>query len=97
MPAIGKTVVKDKDAQKVYAIEWKDFLSGLTIANSVWTVAGPDSALTSDNPSIDGTQTKLRLAGGTAGSKYTVSNRITLSGNPQQIEERSFYIRVDEL
>lgn len=97
MPPIGKTVQKDKDAQKVYAIEWTDYLAGAGIDNSQWTITGPDSALTFDNAAVDGTKTSVRLLGGTLGEKYTVSNRITLTGAPSQVEERSFYIKVADL
>jgi hypothetical protein len=94
MPRIGTTVQKDKDASKVYAIQWSDFLAGRTITTSAWAIAGPDAALTYDTDSIVGTSCQARLSGGTAGQTYVVNNRITLSGSPTQTEERAFSVSV---
>jgi hypothetical protein len=96
MPAIGSTVRKDKDAAKVYAIEWADYLEGKTITDAVWTIRDSDTALVFDSPSIVGTKTQARVLGGTVGRQYIVSCRITMSGTPAQIEEESFSVLVVE-
>lgn len=97
----GGLVVKDPQAQKVYQFDWTDYLQdlGLTISSSNFTITGSDSVLTFDNASVvvGGLKTQLRLLGGTSGVRYTVTNEITLSGSPAQIDDRSIDVLVQDL
>jgi len=84
--------LKDPDAVLDYAFDWSSWLqSGETISSYSITV---DSGLTkeSDNES-DGVVT-VWLSGGTAGSEYTVSCKITTSMS--RTDERSMTIKVME-
>ena len=84
--------LKDPDAMLDYAFDWSGWLqSGETISSYSITV---DSGLTkeSDNES-DGVVT-VWLSGGTAGSEYTVSCKITTSMS--RTDERTMRIKVVE-
>lgn len=76
---IYKTTAMDFDE----AIDWSCAARGLgsdTIAASVWSVQGADTALETYNPSFDGDVTQIWLRGGTNGNYYTVTNTITTGG-----------------
>ena len=71
------TVTKDPNDVLDYLFYWSTWLaSGETISTSTWTV---DSGLTKDTDSKTDDTTTIWLSGGTAGTSYTVTNRITTS------------------
>jgi len=97
LPA-GTTVHKDPAAEVFYGMDWSAWLTGAGIATSEWMITGPDATLTFDSESVvsGGASTQLRLLGGTAGTLYTVTNRITTDEAIPQIDDRSFFVRVAE-
>jgi len=89
--ALGR-LTKDPDASLPYKIDWTAWLAGATISQSSWTVPAP---LTGSGQSIEsGTKTVIMLAGGVAGTTYTVTNRI--SATDGRVDDRSFELRVVE-
>jgi hypothetical protein len=92
MPSPGEIIKKDPDAVLNYVMDWSDWLdSGETISTSTWTV---DSGLTEDSETETTTTATITLSGGTVGSRYRVTNRITTSGS--QTDDRSFFVDVVE-
>lgn len=87
--------LKDPSSLVTYAIDWLPYLGGETIADSLWTVdpAEPGGIEASDAVREEA-RTAARLAGGTIGRVYRVSNRITLSDG--SIDERAIWLRVEE-
>lgn len=83
---------KDPEDVRIYQINWSNWLKGSnTIASSSWGV--PDD-LINNVESFTATATQVKISGGTAGSKYTVSNLITTSSG--ESKKVSFYIVVEE-
>jgi hypothetical protein len=95
----GSTIYHDPSDELVYTFDWTTdgFLVGnATISTSTFTISGPDSGLTKDNPSIlsGSTSTQVRVIGGTLGKTYTLTNRIVTNESPTQTAERSVLIAV---
>ena len=83
---------KDPDSKLEYGFDWSSWLaSGETVSTSVWTVP---AGITASAESTGTDSTKLTLAGGTAGTNYTVANKVTTTTG--QIVERSFVLMVEE-
>jgi len=85
---------KDPDSTVKYGFDWTDYLAGETILSSQWIVDG----LTVESSSYDTSTTSVLLSGGVAGSRYTVTNRITFSGiGGNETDDRSMIIPVRQL
>jgi len=86
------TFVKDAHALLDFSVDWSDWLAdGETVSTSEWTV--PDGLTEGAVSSAAGVET-VWLSGGTAGSTYRVSNRVSTSES--RVDERSFFVRVTE-
>ena len=82
---------KDPDDAKFYAMNWTPYVNdGATISTSSWT-----TTLTQASPSISGLTTRVKLSGGTSGTDYRVTNRITTSDG--ETHERTGIVRVQSL
>ena len=83
--------VFEKDANAVldYTIDWTLWLDSDTISTSVWSA---DSGITIDSSSSDTTSATVWLSGGTAGTVYMVTNRITTAAG--RTDDRRLLIRV---
>ena len=81
---------KDPDEVLDYTIDWEARLDGDTIATSAWTLP---SGLSSSTDSNDDTTTTVRLAGGTAETKYTIKNRITTTDGRTMDESAEIFVR----
>ena len=69
--------IKDPQDIRTYTFDWSAWLTSLssdTVATSVWVVP---SGLTNVAESNTTVLASVKLSGGTAGTTYTVSNRIT--------------------
>jgi hypothetical protein len=81
-------------------IDWTRYLALLgadeLITVSTWSRTGDDTALTLSSSSIvtGARKTQVRMAGGTVGASYVVTNRITTSSGVE--DERSFTIVVGD-
>ncbi len=98
MPDVGATISKDPDAELVYAVDWGRYLPDETeIASSTWLITeGDETPPTQSSAAIDGTRTRVRIEGGTAGQTYRITNRITFGSSPVQKDDRSFFLRIRE-
>lgn len=84
--------VKDPGDNLDYKKDWATWLpTGDTISTSTWTVP---TGLTGSSESSTTTTATIKLAGGTAGKRYIVTNQIvTAQGRTKQ---HSFAIYVEE-
>lgn len=73
------SAVKDPDEVKDYDVNWSDLLGTDTISSSAWSVVS-GSGLTIDSNSTTTTVTKVWLSAGTAGTDYTLLNRVVTAG-----------------
>lgn len=91
------TLYKDPAAVLTYLFDWSDWLGATAqIATSTFTISGPDSALTKDNPSLvsGNLKSQVRLTGGTVGLTYVLTNQIVTNETPTQTDERSVNIKI---
>lgn len=73
---------KDPNDIDFFELRWSKALKGDTIAASVWLIpAGIES--TTDEILQSGTRTRVWLSGGTAGTKYVLTNRVTTAAGRQ--------------
>ena len=89
--ALDNTFVKDPNATLDYTISWPLWLDGDTITTSSWTATTGITIASSSNTTTAAT---VWLSGGTASTRYTVTNRVTTAGG--RIDDRSIYINVRE-
>ena len=82
---------KDPNAVLDYVVDWEEWLEGDTLATSEWTVP---SGITKNSDTTTTTATTIWLAGGTAGTTYTLTNRITTAGG--RADDRTIAIQVQE-
>lgn len=90
---LQELLLKDPAAVLDYAIEWAEWLPpGDTLTGSTWTAeTGIDIT---DDTQFSQTRAVVWLSGGTAGTKYRVTNHVTTSGGRQ--DERTLLIQVVE-
>ncbi len=86
------TFIKDPNAILDFGLDWSPWLGADTIATSVWTLP---AGITQQSASNTTTTTTIWLSGGTAGTKYLVTNRITTAGG--RTDDRTMTINVKEL
>lgn len=82
---------RDPDSVLDYLIDWTAWLDTDTIATSTWIV--PDG-ITKASDSHTATTTTIWLSGGTAGTGYPITNRITTAGG--RTDDRTIRVRVVE-
>lgn len=82
--------VKDPNAVLDYRVDWSSWLAASeTISTSDFTV---DAGLTKDSQSNTTTTATVWLSGGTEGTRYKITNRVTT--NQGRTDDRSFLVRV---
>lgn len=87
---MAEDLVQDPDAELDWIWDWTDWLApGEVISTSVFTVS---AGLNLDSQSHTNASATAWLSGGTPGTPYLVSNRITT--NQGRTDERSRTIRV---
>ncbi len=85
---------KDPDARVDYEFDFSKWLAaGESIINAVFTVP---AGITSASESSTATSATIFLSGGTAGSDYVVTCRITTDSTPNRITDRSIVVPVRE-
>lgn len=84
-------VSKDPNALLDYVADWSEWLDTDTIATSTWTVP---AGLTNEGEQNTTTTATVWLSGGTAGTSYTVTNRISTAGG--RTDDRSITVKVKE-
>lgn len=80
---------KDPDAVLDYVMDWTNWLNGDIIISSSWTL---DAGITQAGTGMSGTQTVVWLSGGTVGTSYQITNRITTQAG--RTEDRTFQVNV---
>jgi hypothetical protein len=84
-------IIKDPNSVLDYGFTWADWLNGDTISASIWYIP---TGLTLVSDYFTDTDAVVWLSGGTVGSTYTVTNRITTAAG--RIEDRSLLIIVKD-
>jgi hypothetical protein len=96
----GGLTTKDPDAIELFTMDWdqENLPTGVGISSSSWTVTGPDTDLTTDQPSVlsGSRRTQVRLSGGTTGKTYTVTNQIVTNTSPSETKDRSFRVLIEQ-
>lgn len=100
----GATVIKDPSAEKLYTMDWSDWLvSPATIVSSSWAIGYPagetaatPGTLAKSDEADDNTTAELLLTDGTVGKTYRVTCTITTNETPAQIDERSFFVQIKQ-
>lgn len=83
--------VKDPDAVLDFGVEWVDWLEdGETITSSTWSVS--PSGLTLGEETFNGHATVVWTSGGSEGTTYALTNRVTTSDG--RTDDRTLYIRI---
>lgn len=90
-----KKFTKDPNARLDYTIDWAAWLNPVsdTISNAV--VPSPPSGITVENTTWTNTQTTTWITGGTAGTSYDITVRITTVGG--RTDDRTITIACKEL
>ena len=82
---------KDPDATLDYSVDWGTWMeSSETLSVSTWVVP---SGITKDSDTISGTEAVAWLSGGTAGSTYELTNRITTDAGRTDDRSITIYVR----
>lgn len=96
----GKKSIIEKDPQAVldYRMNWTEYLTDPvdTIASVEYVLTDPpDSSLTIVSDEAASPYTTVWLSGGTLGTTYTVTARITTASTPTaRVDDRSFYVKI---
>lgn len=89
-----KLFQKDPDSTEPFGFDWTTYLSEIgaseTISTSTWS-ATPSGLTLSGGSIVTGSKkTQIKVAGGVAGTRYTVTNRIITSSS--YTDDRSFIV-----
>lgn len=83
---------KDPDAVLDYSQDWAAWLiDGDTITASTWDV---DDGLTKDSDTHDATGCTVWLSGGTVGTIYRLTNRVTTAAG--RVDDRTIRVKVQQ-
>lgn len=85
----------DPDSTIDYQVDWTDWLAAEgndTITGSTWIVP---TGLTKNSDTYTTTSATVWISGGTVGTLYTVTNRITTAGG--RVEDQSIVLNCVEL
>lgn len=85
------TFLKDPNAILDYQVDWSPWLGVDTITTSDWIVP---TGITKQSETNTATTATIWLSGGTAGTKYQLTNRITTAGG--RTDDRTITISVKE-
>ena len=83
---------KDPDETVQYSVDFTDYLGSDTLSSVAWQVP---AGLTNVSSSNAGKVASIKLSGGTAGTDYTVTCRLTSGGG--LVLDRSFVLQVRAL
>lgn len=71
---------KDPNTDEDYGVNWADRLpSGVTVSSATVKTITPNGELTAGSPTVSSPTVTARFTGGTAGTDYAVTFRLTLS------------------
>ena len=83
--------IKDPNATLDYIVNWLPYLGVDTISTSAWTIP---SGVTSPLQANSTTTATVWLSGGTVGTRYALTNRVTSAGG--RTDDRTIYVKVKE-
>lgn len=95
--AQGSYIDKDPAAQLTYVMDWSDWMpEGDSLSSTTFSVPAVTGAanVTIVSSGVQGNTAYVELAGGTAGTTYTVINTIVTADGKQ--DRRRFRLRVTE-
>ena len=84
--------IKDPNAVLEYQIDWSSWLGADTIVTSTWTVP---TGITKDSSTNTTTTATIWLSGGTAGTRYELTNRIVTSNTPARTNDQTIIIIIE--
>lgn len=88
------TFAKDQNAVLDWAVDWTDWLqAGEVITSSTWLPSVPTGLTVASETDADGVAT-VWLTGGTIGTTYAMTNRITTNGG--RTDDRTIWIEVQQ-
>ena len=96
--AIG-TITQDPDAILSWTIDWSDWLNGLSIGGSSYSLHTTATGVTISGATFSATTTTFVFSGGTPGLTYKIRNRVTTStatGAPLQRDDRTLNAEIIE-
>jgi hypothetical protein len=82
---------KDPNSRTDFAFDWSADLEGDTLETSEFLL--PDG-LTQESVFLEDTRTAIFVSGGSAGSVYRITNRVTTSGG--RAWDKTIYVKVTE-
>ena len=92
----SKTIIdKDPDSTLDYTADFSTYLTAITDTIASASVIVP-TGITLDSSTNTTTSVTAWLSGGTAGTEYKITYRITTASVPARIDDRSIYVRVVE-
>ena len=89
------TIVKDPDAVLDYTFDWTEWLDALADTLADHQVIA-EAGLTLETSSIVGKKVVAWLSGGTEGTTYRVTCRVTTASSPPRIDDRSIFVKIKE-
>jgi hypothetical protein len=90
--ALSWTSPKDPNEVKDYEIDWSDLLDTDTISTTTWLMP---TGVTKNSDTNTTTTTTIWLSSGTAGTTYSLTNRITTAGG--RTYDRTVKLKVKDL
>ncbi|WP_265561931.1 phage fiber-tail adaptor protein [Sphingomicrobium arenosum] len=89
-------VLKDPGAKLDYLVDWgADYLGEDVVAASHWAISPEEEGgVAIVGETFDDASATVTVAGGVAGRRYRLSNRVTTSSG--RVDERSLLLRVEE-
>jgi hypothetical protein len=89
------SAAKDPNAILDFGLDWGDWVStGDSLSSAVWSVTGPDNALTLSDSSLVGDTATTRAAGGTVGYTYELTCRVNSASG--LVDDRSIALQIIE-
>lgn len=93
----GGFVTKDPDSIEAFTVNWSSRIAAdAAIISSVFSITGPDGALTQSHATVSTPSTQVFLTGGTVSLLYVVTNEIVTNESPEQTLNASFRVRIQE-
>lgn len=93
MPRAIVNLIKPAASTLDYGFDWSDWLEGKTIIESSWVAPAGVTVVDEDFSDIIA---RIWLSGGVDGQSYEITNRITTSGTPALIDQRTLKITIGD-
>jgi hypothetical protein len=95
MSTFTHSFTKDPDETLDYSRDWTALLQvGEAIVGSQWIVSPDNGSLITSPTTFNATAATVWVSGGTLGSDYLLTNRITTNSTPARTFDRTFRIQI---